>query len=155
MSQAASYYGEYLGADQTLSGCPETEAISTVSRTSTINGRVHQIAADLIQLNRSSSSQAVIAPSGNNCNEPQPNTNCSGLSNVEAAILRSTVPIDINETEEIVVNGQRGIWANRAEVVNWRGVIPIEQYEINSDATPEIITKRSQQQLIYQQEVIG
>jgi hypothetical protein len=72
---------------------------------------------------------------------------------MEAAILRSTVPIDINETEEITVNGQRGIWANKSEVVNWRGVVPIEKYEINSDATPEIITKRTQQQLVYQQEV--
>lgn len=38
------------------------------------------------------------------------------LSEVEAAILRSTVPINLNETEEITVNGQRGIWANRSEV---------------------------------------
>jgi len=40
------------------------------------------------------------------------------LSEIEAAILRSQHPIEINETEEITVNGQRGIWANRSEVIN-------------------------------------
>lgn len=75
------------------------------------------------------------------------------LSQVEQAILRSNVPIDINETEEITVNGQRGIWANKSEVVNWRGVIPISQYQINEDSNPEIITKRSSQQVEYIQEL--
>ena len=46
-----------------------------------------------------------------------------------------------------------GIWANKSEVVNWRGVIPIADYEINQDEQPEVITKRSNQQLVYQQEV--
>jgi hypothetical protein len=73
-------------------------------------------------------------------------------SAIEAAILRSTVPIDINETEEISVNGERGIFANRSEVANWRGTIPVSQYEINQDPNPEIITKRSQQTLTYVQE---
>ena len=75
------------------------------------------------------------------------------LSAIEAAILRSSVPIDINETEEITVNGQRGIWANKIESENWRGTIPINQYSINEDPNPDIITKRSQQQIVYQQEV--
>jgi len=75
------------------------------------------------------------------------------LSQVEQAILRATVPIDINETEEITINGQRGIWANRAEVVSWRGQIPITEYIINEDANPEVITKRSTQQLEYIQEL--
>jgi hypothetical protein len=39
------------------------------------------------------------------------------LSAIEAAILRSAVPIDINETEEVVVNGQRGIWANKSVII--------------------------------------
>jgi hypothetical protein len=72
---------------------------------------------------------------------------------VETAILRSNIPIEINETEEITVNGERGIWANRAEVVNWRGVIPITEYIINEDLNPEIITKRTEQSLVYIQEL--
>lgn len=75
------------------------------------------------------------------------------LSEIENSIIRSNQPIQINESEEITVNGQRGIWANRAEVVNWRGVIPITQYVINEDANPEIITKRSNQTLDYVQEL--
>jgi len=38
-------------------------------------------------------------------------------------------------------------------VVNWRGVIPITEYIINEDANPEIITKRTEQQLVYIQEL--
>lgn len=75
------------------------------------------------------------------------------LSEVEAAILRSTIPIDVNETEEITVNGEKGIWANKAEITNWRGIVPLSQYVINDDPNPEIVRKRSDQKLLYQQEV--
>jgi hypothetical protein len=75
------------------------------------------------------------------------------LSDVEVAILRSAVPIQLNETEEITVLGQRGLWANRDEVVNWRGPLPINEYTINEDANPEVITKRTQQRLEYIQEL--
>jgi len=51
----------------------------------------------------------------------------TALSAVEAAILRSSVPIDIDETEQITVLGQSGIWANRCEVINWNGPIPSKQ----------------------------
>ena len=65
------------------------------------------------------------------------------LSDMEAAILRSAdAPIQINETEEINVLGQRGIWANKSEVVNWKGILPITDYLINEDPNPEIINKR-------------
>jgi hypothetical protein len=68
-------------------------------------------------------------------------------SDIEQQILRAQQPVQINESEEITVNGERGLWANKAEVINWRGVIPIEQYTINQDNNPEIITKRSNQHL--------
>ena len=74
------------------------------------------------------------------------------LSAIEAAILRSTVPIDLqpSDADEIInVGGHRGIWLNKAEVENWRGSMPISAYAINEDATPEIITKRTQQNLTY------
>ena len=76
------------------------------------------------------------------------------LSAIEAAILRSNVPIEINgSTEEIVINGQRGILANRDEIANWRGSLPISQYDINQDANPEVISKRTGQELEYIQEL--
>lgn len=79
--------------------------------------------------------------------------NCNYLSEIEQAILRSNVPVEINESEEITALGQKGIWANRSEVVNWRGLIPIEQYVYNEDPNPEIITKRTQQKIEYIQEL--
>ncbi len=41
----------------------------------------------------------------------------SGISQIEQAILRSQNPIEIQESEEITVNGHRGVWANKSEVL--------------------------------------
>jgi hypothetical protein len=57
------------------------------------------------------------------------------------------------ETEEINVLGQRGIWANKSEVINWKGLIPITDYLINEDPNPEIVNKRVNQHLEYIQEL--
>jgi hypothetical protein len=70
--------------------------------------------------------------------------------------LRSTIPLDINDqstTEEITVNGERGILLNKNEISNWRGLIPLSQYSINDDPNPEIIRKHTDQKLTYHQEV--
>jgi hypothetical protein len=75
------------------------------------------------------------------------------LSEIEAAVLRSQQPIESNETEEITVNGQRGIWLNRAEVINWRGSLPISDYPINQDEHPEMITKNALRNIEYVQEL--
>lgn len=75
------------------------------------------------------------------------------LSEIEAAILRSTVPISINESEEITVLGQRGIWANKLEAINWKGFVPLSNYAVNQDENPEIITKRTHEELTYIQEL--
>lgn len=77
------------------------------------------------------------------------------LSQIENDILRSTVPIELDNsaTDEITVNGQRGIWANKSEVLNWRGTMPIEQYLINQDQHPEIIIKSSRLNIEYIQEL--
>ncbi|RNA39701.1 serine threonine- phosphatase with EF-hands 2-like [Brachionus plicatilis] len=75
------------------------------------------------------------------------------LSEVEQSILKSSEPIEINTSEEIEVLGQRGLWTNRHEVVNWRGEIPLAQYQINQDQNPEIVTKSSRVQLEYIQEL--
>ena len=66
------------------------------------------------------------------------------LSNIEAAILNSIEPIDLNEeTEEIIANGDKYVWANKSEISNWVGPISIDQYPINDDPNPMIITKNA------------
>lgn len=75
------------------------------------------------------------------------------LSDVELAILKSAVPINLPDSEEISVLGHRGIWANKAEVINWRGPRPISEYPINVDDEPEVLTKRTQETLTYIQEL--
>ena len=66
---------------------------------------------------------------------PQSSAQPSGsqyFSEIEASILRSNdTPVQIDETDELSVLGQRGIWANKSEVVNWKGPMPIDQYTIN------------------------
>jgi hypothetical protein len=114
------------------------------------NNPVNQIAADLLELQNQVSRSASAAHFSQNRSRASQNTNASSsvfLSDVEAAILRANIPIELNETEEITVNGQRGIWANKTEVSNWRGVCPLSEYQINADPNPEIITKRACQHL--------
>jgi hypothetical protein len=84
---------------------------------------------------------------------PDPCCSSVFLSDVEQAILRSNVPVEITETEEISVNGQTGLWANRQEVLNWKGQIPINQYTVNEDVEPEIITKRTDHSIEFVQEL--
>ena len=112
-----------------------------------------QIANDLLKMfghgslasfNASASVSASMSTSSNN----------AYLSDIETAILRSSdAPINISETEEINVLGQRGIWANKAEVINWKGLLPISDYSINEDPNPEVITKRVAQHIEYVQEL--
>jgi hypothetical protein len=91
--------------------------------------------------------KSVCGPS-NSQSHPQ-----SYLSPIEIEILRSKVPIEINQTEEICVLGQRGIWANKHEVLGWRGPVPVNEYPINEDMTPRLITKKPEQNLMYIQEL--
>lgn len=83
----------------------------------------------------------------------------SFASQIESSILNSDAPISINEdsninnTEEITVNGQRGIWINKSESTNWQGQIPIWEYPINQDEEPEIITKDANSKVEYIQEL--
>ena len=115
-----------------------------------MNTSVKQIAQDLLELQKtrrfSSARSSIYVPIASASNH-------SFLSEIETAILRSDSPITIDESYEINVMGQRGIWANRSEVVNWKGIIPISEYLINEDANPEILNKRVKQQLEYVQEL--
>lgn len=75
-------------------------------------------------------------------------------SEIENAILRSTHPIPISvQDEEISVNGERGIWINKAESLNWKSSIPLNIYPINEDTEPEILTKSTSQKIEYVQEL--
>jgi len=62
---------------------------------------------------------------------------------IESLILNAQEPFQSIEQEEITVNGQRGIWLNRAEVSRWRGDLPINEYPINEDKNPKFINKVS------------
>lgn len=74
------------------------------------------------------------------------------LSPLEELILRSKVPIEIDEAEEITVLGERGIWANKMESTNWKGDYKLKDYPLNEDTSPEIITKKLNHELEYIQE---
>lgn len=75
------------------------------------------------------------------------------INDLEATLLRSTSPIKIDETEEITVLGERGIWLNKSQTENWHGAIPLEKYETNKDSNPEIVFKKNNQNLEYIQEL--
>jgi hypothetical protein len=81
----------------------------------------------------------------------QPSQHLMQFNDLEAAILRSSDPIKINETQEISYGSERGIWANRDEVLNWRGERPISEYPLNHDSNPEVIKKKSSHHLKYVQ----
>jgi hypothetical protein len=72
---------------------------------------------------------------------------------IEQSMLRSNVPISLSSEEEITVNGHRGVWANRNEVLNWNGPVPISQYRLNDDPYPEVIHKTNNQPIEYTQEI--
>ena len=75
------------------------------------------------------------------------------LSLIELEILRSKSPLEMNETQEAEVFGQRGLLVNKAEIANWRGTLPIHQYPINDDPAPRYIRKKPSKDLEYVQEV--
>lgn len=76
------------------------------------------------------------------------------ISSLEQSILRANNPIDVDESsEQLTIGSATGKWINKQEVINWRGPIPITQYEINVDSNPEIISKKTAQGLLYEQEV--
>jgi len=64
------------------------------------------------------------------------------VSQIEQQILRSSEPIQVSETEELTVIGERGIWLNKQEVNGWRGDLNISEYKIHEDRNPQVIQKR-------------
>ena len=75
------------------------------------------------------------------------------MSQIEQSILRSSKPIEVSETEELTVIGQRGIWLNKQEVNAWRGDLAISEYKIYEDSNPQVINKRYTERVEYVQEL--
>jgi hypothetical protein len=73
-------------------------------------------------------------------------------SNIERALLDARNPIAANG-EQIVLNNQRVTLLNKEENTNFRGPIPLEQYQINSDPNPVVIRKKPADKLRYRQNV--
>jgi hypothetical protein len=71
------------------------------------------------------------------------------------SILTSTsAPVDLpSETEQVTVHGETGSLANKEDLINWSGPLPLNQYPINQDPNPEIITRRVEQPINFTQEV--
>jgi hypothetical protein len=63
------------------------------------------------------------------------------VSALEQALRNAQTPIETSETEEITVNGVRGIFLNKQEVAAWKGSRPIDSYPIHNDSNPEVIQK--------------
>ncbi len=94
---------------------------STTSSSSHVPNR---IAEDLLRLLRGSVVSTTPTKSMvSTASTAQSNLSSGFLSQIELAILRSVNPVDVTETEEITVLGQRGVWMNRAEVIGWKGRI--------------------------------
>ena len=74
-------------------------------------------------------------------------------NNFEQAIRNASVPIASNETEEVNALGFRGVLLNRAQVQGWNGPVPINQYKLNNDPNPEVMTKVSGQPVEYNQDI--
>jgi len=136
-SFSSSSYSQSAGASQGASTVA-SDLLSLVQG-STQSSASNNIATDLLALVGNSSSSS--------------NAGVEWLSQIEQSILRSANPIEVNETEELTVIGQRGLWLNRAEVNAWRGDIAISEYIIHQDANPQIVTKRVEQVLEYVQEL--
>lgn len=75
------------------------------------------------------------------------------LSELEKQIINSANPIVIDETQEISANNISGIWLNKSDNDNWAGPIPLEEYKINSDPNPQIVTKTPLEKLHYIQNI--
>ncbi len=58
-----------------------------------------------------------------------------------------------HETETITVLNETGQWVNKADEVNWSGPVALKDYPINEDSSPEIVHKKSTQELTYIQEI--
>jgi hypothetical protein len=132
--QSTSAYGQYLGAGSRGSNYNSSydrvsaalAAAQAVPANNPCDQQTYQPPPPQVVLRSCPEQHHPVAPKSED-----PCAQQTYLSEIEAAILRSSVPINVNETDEITVFGQRGIWTNKSEVQNWKGDLPISQYQIN------------------------
>ena len=72
---------------------------------------------------------------------------------MKRSIIDSLIPLEVSEDEETTALGNKGVWVNKAEVKNWRGPVHLDQYKLNEDATPDLITKTIHQPVEYTQDI--
>ena len=76
----------------------------------------------------------------------------NGASQIEQAVINARQPIQTNETAQFQAGQFQGTYLNKQEVDQFRGPVPIDQYQINQDPNPEVIRKRLDK-LKYRQEI--
>ena len=119
--------------------------------------RVNRIALDLIRIEQENASKKAVSKSDDRAHKHASNRKYSNdlLSDVERAVLNSQEPIEMpNEAHEIAYGDERGIWINRDEVMRWRGDRPINEYPLNYDPNPQVITKKTTRHLQYVQGIL-
>jgi hypothetical protein len=79
------------------------------------------------------------------CDRQSTNTSSYGKARV--------FPVALGSDNIITINGETGMWANKADALNWRGPIPLIEYGINSDPNPEIVKRKPERELVYNQEI--
>ena len=55
----------------------------------------------------------------------------AAMSKIEELIVNSAVPVEVNESAQVTVNGETGTYLNKKEVEQWRGDWPISQYQVD------------------------
>lgn len=147
LSQNASLFQSISNLSTSYMKCSSSPPPCSVesSQIDLIQTSSNQSARQSVQSKQSVQTGRLSSVSVASCIQP------SFISDIEAAILRSDRPISVNETEEITVSENKGVWANRLEVNNWKG--DLTEYQINVDPNPEVIIKRYEQDLIYVQEL--
>jgi hypothetical protein len=78
---------------------------------------------------------------------------------MDKQIINSLSPLHINEEdldEEVCAFGQKGLWLNKNEVRYWQSNNPdisLNDYKLNEDTRPDLITKTIHQPVEYKQDI--
>ncbi|RNA33559.1 hypothetical protein BpHYR1_025257 [Brachionus plicatilis] len=88
-------------------------------------------------------------------NITQPNSSGDNqfLSDIELKILRSSVPLEFNNTDHISFENQKFLLLNKSEIENWRGNVGLGQLPLNKDSHPLVINKKPTNTLDYVQQL--
>ena len=67
--------------------------------------------------------------------------------------MAASNPLPFDQTDQFESGDVRGILLNKAEIVNWQGEQPLDQYSLNNDASPQVISKKPTNKMHYKQQV--